>query len=137
MLQKSKKTKSSRRKREKFRKSLLSNSRFPQKRTSKTPFAWYNDFILLDHPYNPTGTQSRSGSTRRQHLHEDLEKSTCCPRINITNKKFSGPPPNMWTNFENFGAIDLQNPNEEPAGSWSTRRKQLREISKNPPVAHV
>ena len=33
----------------------------------------------------------------------------------------------MWTNFENFVAIDLQNPKKEPAGSWSTRRKQLRE----------
>ena len=43
----------------------------------------------------------------------------------------------MWTNFEKFGAIDLQNPNKELAGSWSTRRKQLREISKNPPVALV
>ena len=95
MLQKSKKTKSSRRKREKFEKSLLSNSRFPQKRTSKTPYAWYNDFILLDHPYSPTGTQARSGSTRRQHLHEDLEKSTCCPFINIRNKKLLVPPPKL------------------------------------------
>ena len=43
----------------------------------------------------------------------------------------------MWTNFENFGAIDLHNSSKEPAGSWSTRRKQLREISENPLVAHV
>ena len=32
----------------------------------------------------------------------------------------------MWMNFENFGAIALQNPNKEPAGRWFTRRQQQK-----------